>query len=500
MISLRPLINKSSHFQTLGGIILLIKVKKNRKILDKIAGISSSKFFSKLSVPLVYILLAMGLTLVVVGTILSFSIKENVPVTEYLALPGINPEIPIVYGLIAFAISLVIHEMFHGIVARKHGVKVNSVGLMLFVVPIGAFVEPDEEEITKADPVVRRRIVGAGIAINFVIAIIAFLLFSLALSHVAVQTEAGAYVDTVLPTSSVYKFNVSNTELVSFDHMTGNNLSNLMENSRINPGSLVSASFYNGNRTVNYTMPAGIQVVSTIKGYPAYKNISLGDYILSVDNTTIYNENILGKVLDNITPESKICLKLGNFSANAQTDSVSYINLTSLSVYSYYQKYDPALKTSAQKNESFIGVSLTYSGLGLVSVSEYKSLIFGGTAYSGSFDGVVETIALPFDGLSPIPGGFTHLFTVPLGFSVFWFFTNTIYWLFWVNILLAITNALPVAIFDGSQFLRDTLMIASRRERFKYFRNEKNIANVLSLTTTIILLMLMIEIIVPRII
>ncbi|SIM72515.1 site-2 protease family protein [Cuniculiplasma divulgatum] len=502
MIALRPTINKSKHFQTMGGILLLIKVKKNRGILDRIAGSSKSKLFSRLSIPLVYILFAMGIVLLVLGTVLSLTtrVKENIPVSEYLALPGIDPEIPIVYGLIAFAISLVIHEMFHGIVARKHGIKVNSVGLMLFVVPIGAFVEPDEKEITETTPVIRRRIVGAGIAVNFVIAIICFLFLSLAMSHAAVQTYPGAYVDAAYPGNTVTPHNITGSELLSVGNMKGNSLVNLTTSCSVTPGTLLNASFYNGHKIFNYSIPAGIQVVSTYKGYPAYKNISLGDYIISVNNRTVYNETVLGNILNKISPGTEITVGLENFTAASHEGIKSTVSFKTRSTYSFYKTEDPSLLTAAMKNESFIGVGITYGGLGLVSMSYYKSLVFGSSVYTSGPEGAIESIALPFDGLSPVPSSFAHLYSVPLGYEVFWFSTNTIYWLFWVNILLAITNALPLAIFDGAQFLRDTLMIASKHERFKYFRDEKNIAAVLSLTTTLILLMLMIEIIVPRII
>ena len=497
ILSLRPQINKSKHFQTMGGVLLLIKVRKNRGILDKVAAISDSKFYSRLSIGLVYILFATGVAVLLYGTILSFHVKENIPVTEYLLIPGINPDVPVVYGIIALALSLAIHEMFHGIVARKHGIKVNSVGLMLFVVPIGAFVEPDEQEITSADPVVRRRVVGAGIAINFVIAIVMFLLFSLVFSHAAVQAVPGAYVASSSLTNSS---NIIDKELISFGPYTGNNLTNLAVYSNLTPGSTVKAAFYNGNSTTTSDIIAGISVACTYKGFPAYQNITAGDYILSINNKKIYNETVLSSTLDGILPGKEIIMVLGTPSSNGLSLSEKYFNFTAPSAYTFYSKYDPSALTPAMKNESFVGVGIAYGGLGLESISLLKQIVFADTAYSGSFNGALETIALPFGGYSPIPAQFAHLFKVPMGFTDFYFLANTVYWLFWVNFLLSITNALPLSIFDGAQFLRDTLMIASRREKFKYFREEKNIAGVLSLATTLILLMLMIEIIVPRII
>lgn len=500
MLVLRPYINRSKHFQTMGGILLLIKVKKNRKIIDSIAGISDSKLYSRLSISIVYLLFAMGISVLLLGTILSFQVKENVPVSEYLLIPGINPDVPIVFGIIALAFSLTIHEMFHGIVARKHGITLASVGLMLFVVPVGAFVEPDEKQITEADPVVRRRVVGAGIAVNFVIGVIMFLLLSMAFSHAAVQTVPGSYVDGVISGGNVTDLNITHTELVKFGTYTGNNLTNLITYSQINPGSTVTAQFYNGSGYRNVSIIAGIEVVTTYIGYPAYENISLGDYIISINNKTIYNETSLSNVLDSVEPGKPLSMVVGTPDSGTMTLRDKYLNFTAPSTYSFYEKYYPSEVTPAMKNQSFIGVGITYSGMELVSISSLKSIVFADTAYSGSFRGVIETIALPFGGYSPIPSSLAHLFIVPMGQTVFFFLANTIYWLFWVNFLLSITNALPLSIFDGAQFLRDTLMIASRKERFKYFREEKNIAAILSLSTTLILLMLMIEIVVPRII
>ena len=68
-------------------------------------------------------------------------------------LPGINPMLPIVYGWIAIVLAIVVHEGAHGVIARNVGLKVKSSGLLFFlIVPIGAFVDVDEEQIKKAKP------------------------------------------------------------------------------------------------------------------------------------------------------------------------------------------------------------------------------------------------------------------------------------------------------------------------------------------------------------
>src|SRR5688500_11801554 len=60
-----------------------------------------------------------------------------------LGIPGINPIIPVGFGIIALIFAVVVHEFSHGILARVHGLRVQTMGLLFFIVPIGAFVEPD---------------------------------------------------------------------------------------------------------------------------------------------------------------------------------------------------------------------------------------------------------------------------------------------------------------------------------------------------------------------
>ncbi|EQD27289.1 hypothetical protein B1A_21714, partial [mine drainage metagenome] len=61
-------------------------------------------------------------------------------------------------------------------------------------------------------------------------------------------------------------------------------------------------------------------------------------------------------------------------------------------------------------------------------------------------------------------------------------------------------NALPLAIFDGAQFFRDTLIINSKHESLKFLRNEKNLNAILSLATTFVFTLILIELIIPRVI
>ena len=101
---------------------------------------------------------------------------------EYaLALPGLNPIMPFWFTLLALIIALILHEMAHGLQARANGIGVVHTGLLYGVVPLGAFVEPDDQQAKKASRKARLHLYSAGIVTNFVIGAVSFLLFSVVL-------------------------------------------------------------------------------------------------------------------------------------------------------------------------------------------------------------------------------------------------------------------------------------------------------------------------------
>jgi membrane-associated protease RseP (regulator of RpoE activity) len=75
--------------------------------------------------------------------------------------------IPLWWGLIGFIVALVIHEFGHGLLARGHGMRIRSFGLLqLGPLPLGAFAEPQAEELFKAPRKERQRMFAAGPATN----------------------------------------------------------------------------------------------------------------------------------------------------------------------------------------------------------------------------------------------------------------------------------------------------------------------------------------------
>lgn len=117
-----------------------------------------------------------------------------------LVLPGINPILPleiIGYVLLGLVIAIVVHEFSHGILTLVDKLKVKSLGILYLIVPIGAFCEPDDEELKKARILPRMRIYAAGPAANFVVVLLSVLLFCVVFMSAVQPAYEGAIVFTV---------------------------------------------------------------------------------------------------------------------------------------------------------------------------------------------------------------------------------------------------------------------------------------------------------------
>ncbi|WP_049907242.1 site-2 protease family protein [Halovivax asiaticus] len=119
-----------------------------------------------------------------------------------LVIPGVNDFLPLsaTPGIVAgLFIGLVVHEGGHGLLCRVEDIDIDSMGVaMLAVLPIGAFVQPDEESSDAASRGGQTRMFAAGVTNNFAVTILAFLaLFWLVGSVITVAPGAaiGGVVD-----------------------------------------------------------------------------------------------------------------------------------------------------------------------------------------------------------------------------------------------------------------------------------------------------------------
>jgi len=102
-----------------------------------------------------------------------------------LLLPGINEYVPSTLAVwLAFIITIGVHEFGHAILCRIEHIRVRSMGALVAIIPIGFFVEPDEEELEKARGMPKIRMFGAGITNNLVVGFSCFILLILCMGFV----------------------------------------------------------------------------------------------------------------------------------------------------------------------------------------------------------------------------------------------------------------------------------------------------------------------------
>ena len=99
-------------------------------------------------------------------------------------VPGSPIFIPLLSGLIALATVLIVHEFSHGILSRVEKINIKSIGLLLFAIIPGAFVEPDEEELNELSRPAKMRIYVAGSMANLTLAAIALIIMTVISSFI----------------------------------------------------------------------------------------------------------------------------------------------------------------------------------------------------------------------------------------------------------------------------------------------------------------------------
>ena len=129
------------------------------------------------------------------------------------ALPGVrvgSVYIPFVEGVIALIVALIVHEGAHGVVAIRERIPVKSGGLItLGLLPIGAYVEPDEAVFRRAGALSRARVLSAGPVANLLVFALfaALLVFATPLSNYlstyACAVSSGVRIHDVPPTLDV---------------------------------------------------------------------------------------------------------------------------------------------------------------------------------------------------------------------------------------------------------------------------------------------------------
>ncbi len=159
--------------------MLIVRIKALTRVYNRLGASRASRPISWVALIVVPIVAGFGLYFIfnslitLLTTPAAREIGRELGPQAYVLLPGINPYLPILYGWAAIVVAIVVHEGAHGVIARNLGFKVKSSGVVfLLVIPIGAFVDVDEEQIAKAKTKNSLRVLAAGVGANIAVAVV----------------------------------------------------------------------------------------------------------------------------------------------------------------------------------------------------------------------------------------------------------------------------------------------------------------------------------------
>jgi len=190
---------------------------------------------------------------------------------NFLIIPGVNEFLPlsvapeIVAGL---AVAMVVHEGAHGLLCRVEGIDIESMGLVFFaLLPVGAFVEPDEEATQEASRGARSRMFAAGVTANTVVTILAFaLLFGPVVG--AVSPAPGYAVGEVNPGSPAAAADIAQGDRLVEVAGTPVDTADEFEAALSDAGETVTVTADDGDGERTVDVDRTLQVVGTAGGNP----------------------------------------------------------------------------------------------------------------------------------------------------------------------------------------------------------------------------------------
>lgn len=393
------------------GIVLMVRTQRGQKLLERLS--KPRRFwraYGELSLWVCSVsMLVVGLLvpLAFISSILSPTTTPPPSASELVAIPGINPIIPLGWGVMAFVVSLVIHELGHGLLARGHGMRIRSFGMLqLGPLPLGAFAEPQQEELFRAPRRERLRMFAAGPATNlFASLIMLIMLGSIAGSLVATDDSVhvrGIVVDQGADEAGMLPWDT----LISIDGEPITSSKYFRE----------TLALYSANDTVDV-------VVRHADGERETLTVTLSDThayraSLGTDNETLAAQGV--------QPGDAFLGVVG------VSEATSGIDRLAGPLGPRFDTMCACEATLGQRATSvpfhLISIMLIPFDLNGVAIHPFQeSLLTAG-------DGVVASI---------------------LGTNGLLFLTSFFFWLMWVNILLGFTNLIPMVPFDGGHMLKD---------------------------------------------
>lgn len=410
------------------GFALMVRTHRGKGLIDLIARPKRFwNFFGDIGTAVTLLGMALMAPLMVwlAWVTLTDSRVEALGASEILVIPGVNPFVPLWYGIAALILTLVVHEGGHGILARANGMRVKSLGLLIAVIPIGAFVEPDEDDLKASSRRNRLRVFAAGPGVNISVALLCLL---------AVSAMAGAA-----------------------------------------------------------TPRDGAAIASIVQGAPSdAAGIDPGDMLIAADGQALADWPAFSAFMAGKSPGDTVTFTVrtqdGDVQAATATLGRRWDSL-STAAQDELSRTDPAAAERLQE-AAYLGVTQPL-GKGFL---EHPF---------GSLEGFARLTSLPIGEVRGEPMLSLYLpafHDTPFAPTLFWILFNLAFWCFWLNLMVGLTNILPLGILDGGHIFRDAVgsVVAKLRPGLPAERQEKVVTGASRTMSWVIGLAFLLQIFGPR--
>jgi len=466
---------------TAWGPVLMVRTTRGQGFLDLIGRAKSFwRAFASIGVPVMFIGMLSMLAIVVLadyvlltqlqsGTIPAPG-KFNEPRNIFL-IPGLSEFIPLTWGLLALAVTLIVHEFSHAVLCKVEGVRVKSMGVLLAPIPIGGFAEPDEEQLldksgTGGEEVAskpeRMRILSAGVMSNFVTALIAFTIFFAALGAIApservmiTNVEDGTPADAAGLGSGMAITHVNGARIESAAEF-------ILKTSGVDPDSDITLRVMSNGGARNISMPAersdgekesGL-VIDSVVSDSAAESAGLSDntVLKRIDGERIRSFSDFSSFMETTHAGQPVRVEVFNKTSNRT------------------QVFNITLGTHPEGSEKgFLGISapIIFKGAAISEfpAKEYLNALQNIPPKLRGIEGWFIIFTLPIMGLGGegFPSNdvlinfYEPIGTVePFGNAIFWIISATL-WIAWINFYVGLFNCLPAVPLDGGHVFKDTL-------------------------------------------
>ncbi len=471
----------------------MIRTTRGLQLLDKLAVPKKAwRIFADIGIRLMFIgMFAMLLIVIVSDISMLSSLGDNTmpepnkfnEARNIFLIPGVNEFIPFTWGLIALIVTLVVHEFSHAILCRVENIRVKSMGILLALVPVGGFAEPDENELfgtevtakedeqsvgtVSSKPATRQqraRILAAGVMANFVVALLAFTLFF------------GPVLGSIAPISNVMIMDVQDEVfavglepqmiITQINDKPVDNIMGMIEYLDAFPeGETVRLHASKDKVTSVYDIKVGsvendtrgVLIQDIVAASPAETaGLQKGMRIMEMDGVPMRNVYSFRSFMNSTSAGQPVTLVLA-------TNSSGTFELT----------LQLAAHPGEEEKKGFLGVFTSQDEnvdtrlgitVGEFPATAYLSLLQDIPGMLKGIAGWLILLGLPIvgfagEGFPGFSGMLANFYTPvgwaePLGIGVFWI-ANSLLWIGWLNFYVALFNCLPAVPLDGGHIFKD---------------------------------------------